>query len=135
LLCLIIVVIYVTSFPQFYPHAQTPLSVSSCLLPRFVSSYCTKRQKCLHIVPWTPPEENLMVDWQMQVTGDSLKSLKFQTSRPNSMREKLYYYVTSVLLRHDNSYRLPNHTPYFGRTLLMRTTEQPERHVRPDLST
>ena len=85
-------------------------------------------------MPSASPEENLIVDRQMQGTETSLSASKLQTNRPNPMREKLYYYVARVLLRHDNSYRLPNHILHSGLTVLIRPIEQLSMHLPADLS-
>jgi len=90
----IIVVMCVTGLCQFYPPPTLfPFSLLSCLLPHLSPSYCTnvRRDKSACKLCHRPQqEENLMEDGQMQGTGDSLKALKLQTSRPNWMRGKLY---------------------------------------------
>ena len=83
----IIVVMCVTGLCQFYPPPTLfPFSLLSCLLPHLSPSYCTnvRRDKSACKLCHRPQqEENLMEDGQMQGTGDSLKALKLQTSRPN----------------------------------------------------
>ena len=123
---------YVTAFCQFY-HSCSVSTLACCHVSLLTTTPVSKDSSLLQIVPQASPEQNLMLDQQMQGTGYSLKALKLQTSRPNSMREKLCQYVTGVLLRHDNSYRLPNHKLHSGRTVLIRPTEQPQQHVRPSV--
>ena len=94
ILCVVnVATICVTGFDDSTPYVQIPFSLLSCLLPHFASSDCTnvrRDKRACKLCHRPHQEENLMVDVQMQGTGDSLKALELQTSRSNSMRGKLY---------------------------------------------